>query len=115
MNVYPVGGVPSSFEAWLERRRARVQAQIAALDDGRYSDLAELIGHDGDDRPPPPQSALEREEYRRMLREHEQLAQRMALVRRRLLIELRDVERQRVSGPMGEPYRALGGSLDGYV
>ncbi|MEQ1855318.1 MAG: hypothetical protein ABL963_02555 [Longimicrobiales bacterium] len=115
MNVSPIGGVPSSFEAWLDRRRARVRAQTEALDDGRFADLAELIGHDGDDRPPPPQNEFEREEYRRVLREHEQFAQRMAQMRRRILIELRDVERQRVTGPLGQPHRALGGSLDGYV
>jgi hypothetical protein len=115
MNVYPIASVPSSFEAWLDRRRARAQAQFAALDDGRLADLAELMGHEVEDRPPPPRNEFEREEYRRMLREHEELSQRMAQMRRRILIELRDVERQRVSGPMGEPYRALGGSLDGYV
>lgn len=115
MNVYPVGGISTPFESWLDRRRERARAQLSAMSDGRFVDLAALIGEDTDDRPPPPTNEFEREEFRRMLYEHEKLTQRMAQMRRSILMELRDVERQRVSGPVGEPYRVLGESLDGYV
>ncbi len=115
MNVYPIGGIATPFETWLDRRRVRAKSQLSALNDGRFIDLAALIGEDTEDRPPPPSNEFEREEYRRMLLEHEALTRRMAEMRRSILLELRDVERQRVSGPVGEPYRALGGSLDGYV
>jgi hypothetical protein len=115
MNVNPVGGVHPAFDSWLERRRQRMQAQLAALDAERFGDLADLLDRDRDDRPPAFRRESDREQYRQMLREQEKLVERLALVRRRLLMEIKDVERQQVSGVAQDRVRSLGGSLDGYL
>ena len=115
MSVNPVGGIPPSFGSWVERRRERIQAQLSALDDERFNDLATLIDADDEDRPPEPESEEDEREYRKMLADSEDLVRRLAKIRGRLLIELRDVERQQVSGPISESRRGRGGSLDGYL
>ena len=115
MNVDPVGGVHPAFESWLERRRQRMRAQLAALEAEQFGHLAELLDRELDDRPPGPRKEGEREQYRQMLKEQEKLVERLAEVRRRLLTELKDVERQQVAGSMHERTRSLGGSLDGYL
>lgn len=115
MNVNPVGGVHPAFEAWLHRRRQRMRAQLSALEDERYHDLIDLLDVDTDDRPPDPGSEWERREYRRMLRDQEELGLKLVEMRARLLSELRDVQRMKVAGASAERTRALGGSLDGYL
>jgi hypothetical protein len=115
MNINPVSRVHPGFGSWIERRRKRMEAQLSALEEERYGDLAVLIGDDDQDRPPDPESETERDEYRRMLKESIQLSARLALVRGRLLEELKDVERmQQNAGPV-ERRSSRGGSLDGYL
>lgn len=92
-----------------------MEAQLTALDDERFDELAILIGSDDEDRPPQPRSEAEREEYRRMLEDSRVLTERLASVRRRLLEELRDIERGRVRSAPIERRSARGGSLDGYL
>ena len=115
MQVQPIGGPHPAFASWLDRRRKRIRAQMAALDEERYRDLVHLISADHEDRPPPPLSAAERDEYRQMLDDSRQLTERLLRVRGRLLEELRDVERRRRGAPPPERKRSLGGSLDGYL
>lgn len=115
MNVHPIGGLHPTFGSWLERRRARLQAQLAALDEERLEELSSLLAQEEEDRPPHPRSAQERAEYLKLLRDHERVAQRMALLRRRLLDELKDLERERVAGPPPERHRTVGGTFDGYA
>ena len=115
MNVSPIGSVHPSFGRWLERRRERMLQQLNAIDEERFHDLARLIDDDHDDPPPQPRSRAEHEEYKQMLEENEHLVRRLAQIRSRLLIELRDVEREQVKGAVPERRRSLGGSLDGYL
>ena len=116
MNVNPVGGVHPAFGTWLERRRQRMEAQMSAIEEERYHDLVDLLDSEQDDRPPQPRSDREREQYRQMLRDQEKLAVRLVQVRRRLLGELRDVERKQASASLEARSRSsLGGSLDGYL
>lgn len=115
MSIPPVGGIHPAFGGWLERRRARLQAQLAALDEERLGELAALLAHEEEDRPPRPSTAQERAEYLKLLRDHERVAQRMAMLRRRLLEELKDLERERVAGPATERHRSVGGTFDGYA
>ena len=116
MNVNPIHNLHPAFDAWLERRRESMQARLAALEDERYEDLAELITKEEEDQPPEPRDEGEREQYRQLLAEHEEFQDRLQEVRRKLLQELKDVERQQVRGPIAaDRYRGLGGTLDGYL
>jgi len=115
MNISPVGRIHPAFGSWLERRRERMEAQMSALTDERYGDLAVLISDDDEDRPPNPESESERQEYRRMLKESLQLSERLALVRGQLLEELKDVDRRQGAALPIERRSSRGGSLDGYL
>lgn len=115
MSIQPVGSVHPAFARWIERRRQRVAAQVEAIGDERFGDLARLIEDDDQDRPPDPQNEEERAELERMLADSRDLASRMAKVRARLLVELRDVERKQVSGHVEERRSERGGVLDGYL
>lgn len=116
MHIQPTNQVHPVFGSWLERRKRRMEAQLTALNEERYSDLVDLLGADDEDRPPEPRSDAEREEYRRMLEESRQLSERLIRVRGRLLEELRDVDRRRRQySPPSERRSGRGGSLDGYL
>lgn len=115
MHIHPIGHVHPAFGSWLERRRKRMEAQLSALDDERFDDLAVLIGADDEDRPPQPRSEAEREEYRRMLDDSRRLTERLAMVRSRILDELKDIERRQVRSVPVERRSGRGGALDGYL
>lgn len=115
MNVQPIGGIHPAFESWLERRRARLQAQIAALDTERLDELVTLLGQEEQDRPPTPRTLEERHEYLRMLREQERLTERIAVLRRRLIAELEELDRERVRLPPEPRNRSVGHTFDGYA
>lgn len=114
MYVQPTGSVHPSFGTWLDRRRKRIAAQMTAMDEERFEDLAELLRVEDIDRPPPPETGAEHREYYRMLAENEELVQRLSEMRVRILKELRDVERERYQAPT-EKRRSRGSSIDGYV
>jgi hypothetical protein len=115
MNVEPVGAIHTDFGKWLERRRARLEAQLAALETERLEDLVALLAHEDDDRPPSPRTSQERAEYLKVLREHERLAQRMAVLRGRLLQELKELDRERIQPSTLDRYRSIGHRFDGYL
>ena len=115
MRIEPSHGVHPVFSSWLERRRDRMRAQMQAIDEERFDDLADLLGEDEEDRPPTPQSEGERQEYRRMLADSQELAARLAEIRGRLLAELKDVERRQGHVLPRDGRSGRGGSLDGYL
>lgn len=115
MHIHPIGQVHPAFGSWLERRRKRMEAQLSALEEERFEDLAVLIGADDEDRPPEPRSPAERDEYRRMLDDSRRLTERLAMVRSRILEELKDLERRQVRSAPIERRSGRGGTLDGYL
>lgn len=115
MYVNQVGGMHPAFGTWVERRRQRMLAQLSAIEEERFHDLAVLIDQEPEDPPPQPRNEREREEFRRMLEENEELVRRLASIRAKMLAELRDIERKQVRGVAPGRRSALGGTLDGYL
>lgn len=115
MYVSPVRATDPVFGSWIERRRARIKAQLAALEEERYADLVELITTADEDRPPPPRSELERREYQQMLADSRELTERLIRVRGKVLEELRGIERRRVIPSPRERRSDRGNTLDGYL
>ena len=115
MYVSPIRRTDPVFGSWIERRRAHIQAQLAALEEERYGDLVELITAVDDDRPPPPRSELERQEYQQMLADSRELTERLIRVRARVLEELRGIERRRATPSPRERRSERGRAIDGYL
>ncbi|MEM7416451.1 MAG: hypothetical protein AAF389_13185 [Gemmatimonadota bacterium] len=103
------------FGTWLERRRAQIKEQLSALEEERYGDLVDLITMDEADRPPPPRSERERQEFEQMLADSRELTERLIKVRGKILEELRGIERRRVMPSPRERRSERGRSLDGYL
>ncbi len=114
MYVSPIRKSDPVFGSWVERRRAHIKAQLAALEEERYGDLVELITTVDEDRPPPPRSALEQAEYQQMLADSRELTERLIRVRSRILEELRGLERRRALPPE-ERRSERGRAIDGYL
>ena len=115
MRVEPASGVNPVFSSWLERRRARMQAQMHALEDERFEDLVGLLDQEAEDPPPHPRSDQERSEYERMLAGSEELTRKLADMRSRVLLELRSVERRQGRSLHHQGRSRRGAALDGYV
>lgn len=116
MSVSPVRSADPIFGSWLDRRKARIEAQMKALEEERYGDLISLITEEDEDRPPPPPASMgEREAYQQVLTDSRALTERMLKVRGRILEELRGIERRRSAPLPTEGRSGRGGSLDGYL
>jgi len=116
MSVSPVRSADPIFGSWLDRRRARIEAQMKALEDERYGDLITLITDEEGDHPPPsPRSPVEREAYQQVLTDSRALTERMLKVRGQILEELRGLDRRRGAPLPTESRSGRGGSLDGYL
>lgn len=115
MYVSPLRKSDPVFGSWVERRRAHINAQLAALEEERYGDLVELITAVDEDRPPAPRSAREEAEYEKMLADSRELTERLIRVRSRILEELRGLERRRAVPPPDERRSERGRAIDGYL
>lgn len=116
--VRPTRPVSPVISAWVERRRRHLAAQLAAADEERWEDLAEMVAEAGEEEMPRVDD-LSPEDRRRaetLLEEADLLNRKLAAARARLLEALDEPDPDTRSGP-GAPRRTdgRGGRLDGYV
>jgi hypothetical protein len=116
--VRPTRRVSPIIGAWVERRRRHLAAQLAAADEERWEDLADLVAEADVDQMPAVESwsPEDRQRARTLLDEADLLNRKLAAARGRLLeaidgasegeVESRDLSSRSVS---------RGSRLDGYL